>query len=537
MESNEKIKAVTYQRFSSSRQVDNSSLDRQSDAIKDWLKLNPDVVIIDNYVDKAMSGWTGENLEKGSLGKLLHAIEEGIIPFGTLILVEHFSRLSRQNIEKSEDLLRKIWAGGITIVVVRGNQYFPPESVNDMSQRFRLIIEIEKAFTESEWRSKKISASYVTREKKAREGIVPSMRRPFWLDRAGQLNDQHVVIEDIFKWYMEGLGQQRIIVQLRAKYPEIEAVKSMNPSTVMKWLQHEVVRGRWRGNKVYDAAVNDQLFFDVQAIHASRLYKNVKPDRNWPLSGLMQCGVCGGGMSIQKTKNTLPLVRCSSKQRDRSCNRKTTFPYFIVHQYMFSTVLKRALRKYTQNTANRDNQTTLVKIDKELVNLRVKLANEKIHYQEVTSQGKNARLIMDMMQNTDEKIIELEAEQNSIKVCIAEQDNQSISKLAQELVLTPRNFNLEMHKLGFRIVVGEDDLSTLGFQEAIPKMSYGGYCRKTMSYKYELAGLDFTFPSSGITENMLMLEGIFDENGVRLKTSGDIYRALRRQSGLEKSDN
>nr|WP_065864995.1 recombinase family protein [Vibrio cidicii] len=110
--------AVTYQRFSSVRQVGNSSLDRQTDTQKAWLRQNPNVTVIDNFVDKAMSGWSGKHLKEGSLGQLMKAIEDGIIQPGTLILVEHFSRLTRQNIDNAEELVKRIWKAGITLVTV-----------------------------------------------------------------------------------------------------------------------------------------------------------------------------------------------------------------------------------------------------------------------------------------------------------------------------------------------------------------------------------------------------------------------------------
>lgn len=108
--------AVTYQRFSSQTQLGNSSLDRQTESQKKWLEANPDVVVVDSFVDEAMSGWSGKNLKKGSLGVLMQAIDDGIIKQGTLILVEHFSRLTRQNIDQAEELVKKIWSAGITIV-------------------------------------------------------------------------------------------------------------------------------------------------------------------------------------------------------------------------------------------------------------------------------------------------------------------------------------------------------------------------------------------------------------------------------------
>lgn len=498
--------AISYQRFSSDKQRNNSSLDRQSDAIKQWLKANPDVVLVDEYVDEAMSGWSGKHIEKGSLGRLLQAIQDGIVKSGTIILVEHFSRLSRQNIDKTEELLRKIWQHDITIATIRDNGLYPPSTINNMALRIRLIVEIEQAFKESEWRSAKVKGSYVKREKQAKEGIAPRMRKPFWLDSDGKLNEYHTVIKDIFNWYMDGLGQQRIIVGLKNKYPNAIPVQKLTPSTVMRWLQHDIVRGYWRGNKVYDAVVDDELFYNVQAIHKGRLYENVKPDRNWPLSGLMQCGICGGGMSIQKSNNSLPVLRCSTKQRTKGCSRIKTMPYFIAHQYMFNVVHKHALKKHTHNKSSQELKSKIIQIEHQLSKLIPQLEDEKQHYNEAKSQGKNTRLLREMMVETDDKIYELENELKQLKQSFKMQSEHLISKNSIELVLTPRNFNIEMHKLNFRIVIGEDEIHAIGFEEQLPALTYLGYSRKHKTYDYSLNGLTHSWKTSSIHTEDLMLE-------------------------------
>lgn len=204
-------KAYLYQRFSSDAQKGNSSLFRQTESQEAWLKANPDVVVQDRLVDDGLSGSKGHHLSKGSLGVLVEQIEQGLVEKGSLILVEQFSRLSRLSIEKTEELLRKIWNGGVTVVTVRDNQQYPPESVNDMSKRIKLLVEIESAYKESEWRSEKVKASYVRRENNAKSGITPKMRRAFWLTADGKLNDKHVIIKDLFSLYKNGLGQHRII--------------------------------------------------------------------------------------------------------------------------------------------------------------------------------------------------------------------------------------------------------------------------------------------------------------------------------------
>jgi len=525
-------KAYLYQRFSSEKQKGNSSLYRQTEAQDKWLLKNPDVKVAGRYVDDGLSGFKGDHLKKGALKVLVDQIEQGLVDEGSIILVEQFSRLSRLPISDTEKLLFKIWDAGITIVTVTDNQEYTPEAKDDMQKRIKLLVEIESASKESQWRQEKVKASYKRREEKASEGVTPRMRRAFWLTKEGKLNSNHQVIKDIFNLYEEGNGQQRIIVELRKRYPTLKAVQKMNPSTVMRWLKSETVLGKWKGHEVYEAAITQDQFDSVEEIHAERLYENVKPDRNWPLSGLMQCGVCGRGMSIQKSKKTLPVVRCSSKQRDRSCNRKTTFPYFIAHQYMFSTVLKKALYKYTQNTSSSEYRTRIVQIDRDLMKLRSKVADEKAHYKKATSQGKTAGILLDMIIETGEEIDVLENERIEIKKAISKIKSLPISKEAGDLVLTPRSFNLEMHKLDFKIIVGEDRLTTIGFNEPAPTMIYRGYSRKTLSYNYSLGGIEFEFPTKWIKESALMLEGVANENGELPKSYSEIFN----KSNLAASD-
>lgn len=509
MDETKRRRAVTYQRFSSERQIGNSSLGRQQDETISWLKRNPDVEVIDSFVDQAMSGWSGKHLKDGSLGQLMNAIEAGIIQSGTLILVEHFSRLSRQNIRDAEQLMHRIWDAGITVVTVRDGTEYSPDAANDMALRIRLIVEMEQAFKESEWRSAKVKASYANRENKAKEGHVPKMRKPFWLNSDGTLNHLHEAVKDMFNLYKDGKGQQRIVVALREKYAD-PAIQQINPATVMRWIQADITRGYWRSNRVYEAAIDDETFFEVQAIHKNRLYENVKPDRQWPLSGLMKCGNCGRGMSIQKSGSSNPVVRCSSKQRDKSCNRKTTFPYFIVHTYMMSVVKKHALRRYSNVNSNKELRHELLKVERELMSARTNLSDLREFYKKQKEQGKKGFATLELIEEEHENIEELVAKESDLKASLEQLADGGVSLEARKLVLDGHNFNLEMHKLNFKIVVGEEELSLEGFEEEYsPTLKYIGYSRKTRSYEWTKGTHNIieSWPSSGITEEILMLEG------------------------------
>ncbi|MBV7300190.1 recombinase family protein [Enterovibrio sp. NIFS-20-8] len=499
--------AVTYQRFSSERQINNSSLERQTDAQRAWLAMNKDVVVIDSFVDEAISAWNGSNVEKGSLGRLLQAIEDGFIPNGTLILVEQFSRLSRQNIDKTEELLRRIWAAGVTLVTVRDNQLYTPETINNLPQRIKLLVEIESAFRDSEWRSAKVRGSYEKREREAKLGIVPRMRRRFWLDKDGRLNEHHIAVKDIFNWYIDGFGQTAIIKKLRAKYPDEKFAQNMDPSSVTRIIKSEVAKGYWRDCKVYEPAVDEATFTMAQQVLDSRLVKNVQEDRQWPLRGLVICEICGGGMSIQQTGDTLPLFRCSNHRRSKSCSRKTaTFPYSLVHLYMFNLVRKRASRLHTQRTVSAESTLRLGQIEKELNSLRGKLLEEKNTYKSYLEQSKNVRIFLELMAETDDAILELESEKAELQRSIKAQDKLFISKESDELVFKPQSFNVEMQKLKFKIVIGENTLNTIGFENNAPEWTYTGYCRKTKSYRWKALGKNYSYPCNAFTVDTLMLE-------------------------------
>ncbi len=92
------------------------------------------------------------------------------------------------------------------------------------------------------------------------------------------------------------------------------------------------------------------------------------------------------------------------------------------------------------------------------------------------------------MLETDERIQDLERERDSIQSSIKASNNLFISDEANNLVLTPRNFNLEMHKLGFKIVVGEYSLNTEGLSDKAPEWQYLGYSRKKRAYEWEVLG-------------------------------------------------
>ena len=134
--------------------------------------------------------------------------------------------------------------------------------------------------------------------------------------------------------------------------------------------------------KLYSHVVDDDIFYKVQEVHAGRLYKNVRPDRKWPLHGLVRCGHCQKGNSIQQTGDSLPLLRCSNKRRKGAeisgCDSRATFPYIIADYFFKNHVEMELLAELSESKRNENDEKELSKNAHLIRQKKVSLKNYKI---------------------------------------------------------------------------------------------------------------------------------------------------------------
>ena len=505
-------KAYLYQRFSSDRQRGNSSLFRQTEAQAAWLAMHPEVDVVERLVDDGTSAYNGDNLKFGSLGHLVNQIELKQIEPGSLILVEHFSRLSRQNIDKTEELLKKIWNGGVTIVTVRDGAEYPPESINDMAQRIRLIVEIEKAYGESKWRSEKVKSSYLRREKEALQGRTPNMRRSFWLNPDGSLNDYHKIIKSIYKHYLSGLGQHRIIDRLKEEFgSDIKPLQRMDPSSIIRILRSQVVLGRWRGTQVYEPAIDEERYYLALQELKRRANKVVKPNRDWLLSGLLVCGHCNTGMTIQQTKGSAPVLRCSSKKREGGaslCSMRYVFPYFLANAYFLEVISGRIYVVMKNIDLKAGERARIAEIEVTLNYLDHEKGELEEVYNELLNNRKSTSSIVQKISDIDDKISDLSSELAKLKAIRTnfdlfklkgEQLSKEIKKMGGSAKSNPDLYKKHFQELGLKLEVknrcitakGPDDepnavLSNSINLKGLPILEYKEYSKKGRSYVFNL---------------------------------------------------
>ena len=77
-----------------------------------------------------MSAFHGRNVRKGALRAFLDAVELGLLPRGSHLLVESLDRLSRDRVLLAQSLFLRIVEGGITIVTLIDDRSYSAEILN-----------------------------------------------------------------------------------------------------------------------------------------------------------------------------------------------------------------------------------------------------------------------------------------------------------------------------------------------------------------------------------------------------------------------
>lgn len=123
-----KTKLYSYIRFSSMKQADGSSYERQKRTAKE-IAAKYDLELVTSYQDFGVSAFKGANSRTGALSRFLDEIGRSV-PVGSWLVVENLDRISRQSIIEAQELFLSIIRRGITIVTGMDGKVYSKESVN-----------------------------------------------------------------------------------------------------------------------------------------------------------------------------------------------------------------------------------------------------------------------------------------------------------------------------------------------------------------------------------------------------------------------
>src|SRR5581483_8959803 len=247
--------AFSYMRFSSRKQSDGHSIERQGLLVKGWLERHSEarLDLTLDLKDRAVSGFKGlnrSNPDRYALAAFLKLLEKGDprIPRGSFLIVESLDRLTREDIQPALLLILGILQAGVRIV-----QLHPQEMIydnkSDTMALMLMIVELSRGNSESRMKSTRISMAWGKRREKARLNGQPlTAQTPCWLaihNAQYTAKPQAVAtVRQIFAWARHGYSIRDICVRLTEnKHPPLGYSGVWHHTTVRKILRSRAVLG------------------------------------------------------------------------------------------------------------------------------------------------------------------------------------------------------------------------------------------------------------------------------------------------------
>jgi len=339
------MKAYSYIRFSSEKQAQGNSLERQLQAAQKYADEH-NLILIDDLRDEGVSGYTGKNVTEGALGEFLALVQAGKIEPGSVLIVESLDRLSRKKIRPALNQLSVIVEHGIDVVTLSDGQRYSEESLDDLGSLIISLSIMARAHEESEMKSKRIKAAWKNKRDKAQYGIPISNRCPLWLkvvDGKYELTEKAEDIQRMYQLHLEGYGIGKIVQKFKGKYShaQISGTMSANNRTVIGEYQPKI---RENGNKViagdpiknyYPAIISEEVFYMVQKEKACKSKRSGPSSKYINLfTSICKCSLCGGSM-VTVYKGSKGQEGYKKRYLACSNSRKKLCRYKSVPLYMF----------------------------------------------------------------------------------------------------------------------------------------------------------------------------------------------------------
>ncbi len=244
------MRAYSYGRFSSKKQEEGMSVERQSRLERDWLERH-NLTLDDtfSYFDRGVSGFRGKHRRKGGLSLFLAACEAGRIARGSVLLVEAIDRLSRENPFDFMALLKTLLHDyGIRIVTTSDSQEYTAK--NYPEKNLMLTMFANMAHAESQ---RKSGYSTATQERRRKLKII-TKRCPSWLSFSEVDQTEKVkTLRRIFDWSSKGFGMRWISKKLNeGSVPVLGQGKRWHESTISHVLSNRAVLGEFQPMKLVE---------------------------------------------------------------------------------------------------------------------------------------------------------------------------------------------------------------------------------------------------------------------------------------------
>ncbi len=303
--------------------------------------------------DKGVSAFNKSNLDSGKkLREFLNAVESGLVPVGSFLLVESLDRLSRARVPEALQLFLSILGKGITIVTLSdGVRYSPTndDSTKDFTNLLVSLAIMSRAHEESATKSMRLKAAWSDKrahlDTKKLTGQCPA-----WLSLNGdgtkfeEISGKVAVVRRIVDLVRSGQGKGAIAKRLNQA--GVESIgergkdRSWYESYITKIIRSRALIGEFQPHRMenrkrvpvgspiasyYPRILSDEEFALLQDLISERGRKaggNRGKSFSNLFTGLIKCGYCGSTMVfVDKGIDKRSAGRDQSKNKFLVCHK------------------------------------------------------------------------------------------------------------------------------------------------------------------------------------------------------------------------
>jgi DNA invertase Pin-like site-specific DNA recombinase len=216
-------KAYSYVRFSTPDQAKGDSKRRQIAMTAEYAERhNLDLDDSLTYQDEGVSGFKGKNAETGKLAEFLEAVHLGLVPQGSVLLVENLDRISRQTARKALRTLEQIIESGVSLVTLTDGKEYDEAAIDDGLGFTMAMLTFIRANEESERKSHRGHQAWIGKKAKLKEQIM-TKTCPAWIEPLPDMTgfkvipDRARIVKKIFALTLKGVGVNKIAQDFNAK--------------------------------------------------------------------------------------------------------------------------------------------------------------------------------------------------------------------------------------------------------------------------------------------------------------------------------
>ena len=351
-------RAYSYVRFSTAEQLKGKSLERQTEAARNYcathgLELDTEL----SLQDLGVSAFRGKNSDTGALGSFLRAVHAGQVPKGSFLLIETFDRMSRESAYDAQLTLQNIVNQGITVVTLMdGNQYNVTLLRENPFRILEALLIMIRSHEESKTKAKRVADAWRRKRTDLQHGKLLTSITPGWIkldnNRKPKLIPERVkVVRRIFDDFLDGAGRTTIAVNLnKDRVPNFGRGRYWTPTYIRALIVNRAVIGEFQAHRrehnvrlhripdgepikgYWPPAIDTRTFNRAQSLMEKTRGKKATRTKGLKniLAGLARCPKCGALMTREicqgRNKASAPLYyySCSIARAGGDCKLRRT---------------------------------------------------------------------------------------------------------------------------------------------------------------------------------------------------------------------